>query len=242
VLIVVVNHSTVVSNSHVYDMTLAVNRQLRQDVAPAWGLLPPVVTYLPTDPLLPGTVVLGIFDNADQAGALGWHTESSGGIVYGRVFAQPVLQAGGGIMTSRLSVASVLSHEVIEVFLDAACDLWADDGNGTAYAREACDAVESDSYVITVGTGPNAITATVSDFLTPAWFDPMAAPGSEFDHMRLLTAPFQVRPDGYTILTTVNGIVQKFGEHYPRWRRATKEYPLARTARRLKQGVIKADG
>ena len=236
-LIAVVNHSTEVTDGEVYDMTIAVNRQVRTDVAPLWGIMPPVVTYLAKDPVLPGSAVMGVFDNADQAGDLGWHTETAGGVVYGRVFAQPVLANGGGKLTGALSVCSVLSHEVIEVVGDAACDLWADAGNGTAYARELCDAVESDSYVMMVGTGVTAIKATVSDFLTPAWFDPNAAPGSEFDYMRILTAPFQVRPTGYTITETEGTVSQVFGEKYPEWRKATKEYPIARTARRLKQGA-----
>jgi hypothetical protein len=236
-IIAVVNHSTKVTNQQAYDMTLAVNRQLRTDVAPAWGLLPVPVVYLAADPNVPGSAVLGIFDNADQAGDLGWHTEVSGGVVYGRVFAAPVLANGGDVLSKPLSVASVLSHEAIETLLDMACDLWADNGNGTSYAREGCDAVESDSYLTMLGTGTSALQVSVSDFLAPAWFDPNAAPGSEFDFMRLLTAPFEVRPTGYTI-TMANGTVsQSFGEHYPEWRKDTKDFALARTARRLKQGT-----
>lgn len=235
-LIVVVNHSTVITNSDAYTMALAANRQLRHDVAPIWGMLPPLVTYLPADPVLPGSAVLGIFDDADQAGDLGWHTETAGGVVYGRVFARPVLDNGGDVMTNQLSVSSVLSHEVIEVFLDPACSLWADDFQGTSYAREAADAVESDSYAVTLGTGTSAVRATVSDFLTPAWFDPQAAAGSEFDFMRLVRAPFQVRPTGYTILMKDGAVTQRFGAHYPAWRLATKTSPLARTAKRLEQG------
>jgi hypothetical protein len=237
VIIVVVNHSTLVTNGEVYDMTLAVNRQIRTDVAPAWGLLPPSVAYMAADPVIPGSAVLGIFDDADQAGDLGWHTEVAGGIVYGRIFAAPVLDNGGDVLSKPLSVASVLSHEVCETALDSACDLWADDGNGTAYARELCDAVESDSYMVMVGAGVSAIRCTVSNFLTPAWFDPNAVAGAEFDFMRLATAPFQVRPTGYTITMTEGVVNQTFGEHYPEWRKATKDYPIARTARRLKQGT-----
>ena len=236
-LIVVLNQSSLVTNTDAYEMTLAVNRQIRTDVAPAWGLRPPSVTYLPSDPKIAGSAVIGIFDDADQAGDLGWHTEVTGDVVYGRVFAQPVLANAGGILAGALSIASVLSHEVCETALDSACDLWADAGAGTAYARELCDPVESDSYEITVGTGVNAITATVSNFVTPAWFDPNASGGEEFDYMKLLTSPFQVRSTGYVVTETEGSVSQTFGREYPEWRRATKNYPLARTARRLKQGT-----
>jgi hypothetical protein len=193
--------------------------------------------FFPADPKIAGSAVIGIFDDADQAGDLGWHTEVSGDVVYGRVFAQPVLANGGNAMTNTLSVCSVLSHEVCETTLDSACDLWADAGAGVAYARELCDAVESDSYQVTVGTGTNAIEAMVSDFLLPPWFDPNAAAGEEFDFMKLLTSPFEVRTTGYTITETEGTVSQTFGREYPEWRKAMKDYPLARTARRLKQGI-----
>lgn len=236
--IAVVNMSTLVTHVDAYEMAILADHQLRHHVAPAWDRLPPHVAYFPSaDPVPQGSAVIGILDDADQAGVLGWHTESSGGIVYGRVFARPVLDNGGNALTNQLSVCSVLSHEVIETFLDSACDLWADAGSGTAYAREGCDAVEGDSYALGVGTGPLAISGTVSDFLLPAWFDPMAASGSRFDYLGLVTAPFQVRPTGYTITMTEGNVSQTFGEHYPEWRKATKTWVIARTARRLRQGV-----
>jgi hypothetical protein len=237
VLIAVQNLSSAVSSVDAYEMSLLADYQLRHHVAPAWGLLPPVVSYVNSvHPAAPGTAVISIFDDADQAGDLGWHSEGSGGVIYGRVFAQPVLANGGNAMSDPLSVCSVLSHEAIETFLDSACDLWADGGSGTAYAREGCDAVEGDSYVITIGTGPLAVSGTVSDFLLPGWFDPDA--DAPYDYLGLTTGPLQVRTTGYTLTMTAGAVSQSFGEHYPSWRRATKTYPLARTARRLHQGTV----
>jgi hypothetical protein len=235
-LIAVVNQSTLVSDTDAYNMSLAVNYQVRHHVAPPWGLLPPMLMFVKSAPTVPGSAVIGILDDSDQADALGWHTESAGGVVYGRVFARPVLDNGGDALTKPLSVASVLSHEAIETTLDPACDLWADAGSGTSYAREGCDAVESDSYAVTLGTGASQLSVTVSDFLCPAWFDPMAGPGSAFDYLHLCTAPFQVRPTGYTITMTNGQVNQVFGQHYPAWRKETKQTPVARTARRLEQG------
>lgn len=239
-VIAVTNQSTLVADRDVLAMTAAVGQQLAHHVAPAWGIIPPSVIYMPeTTGLRAGVTVIGIFDDSDQAGDLGWHTEVANGIVYGRVFAAPVLQNGGGALAGALSVASVLSHEAIETAGDPACDLWADAGSGTLYARELCDAVESDSYVMT--SWPNGVPevqqVSVSNFLLPSWFDPDAGTGVPFDYMNLCTAPFQVRPAGYTITQAEGTVAEVFGEHYPEWRQATKTYPIARTARRLRQGM-----
>lgn len=234
-IIGVQNLSTLVSNNLAYAMTLLVNRQLRDHVAPAWGLLPPSAVYIPPE----GTsgmrydAIIGIFDDADQAGDLGWHTEGPDADVYGRVFARPVLDHGGSALSADLSVCSVLSHEAIETLGDAACDQWAQRADGILIARELCDPVESDSYLVTITpTGGEApVSGTVSDFVLPAWFDPEAAPGAT-DHMGLLTAPFQVRPSGYVIQMSGGTVSETWGEFYPAWRKDTKTHPTARTARR----------
>lgn len=128
-LIAVVNESTLVSSQDAYDMCLAVNHQLRHHVAPAWGLVAPELMFATSTPTTPGTAAIGILDDADQANDLGWHTESAAGVVYGRTFARPVLDNGGDALTNPLSVASVLSHEACELFLDPSCNLWADAGH-----------------------------------------------------------------------------------------------------------------
>lgn len=231
-IIVVVNKSTLVTNAQAYNMTLLCEWQARFHAAPAWGLMPPSVTYLANENQAPpGSAVIGIFDNADQAGALGWHTEGPGGIVYGRVFAQPVLSHGGNVLTAPLSVASVLSHEVLETIGDPACNRWCDTGQNKAIALELCDPVESDVYNLTVGT----VTGTVSDFAMPAWFDPSAPGGSHFDWLRLTNAPFQVRSTGYVIVLQEGAVSQVFGAEYPEWRQETKKSELARTAQRLQE-------
>jgi hypothetical protein len=231
--IAVVNHSTLVTNQQAYNMTLLCEWQARYHAAPSYGLTPPVVHYLANENQAPpGSAVLGIFDNADQAGDLGWHTEGPNGIVYGRVFAEPVLQNGGNVLTDALSVASVLSHETLETLGDSSCNRWCDTGNNMAIAQELCDPVESDAYQLTVG----GITGTVSNFVMPAWFDPQAPSVSHFDWLELTHAPFQVRPTGYIIQMVEGNVTQHFGEEYPDWRKQTKESELARTARRLEQG------
>jgi len=238
-IIGVQNLSTLVSNEDCYDMTLLVNRQLRDHVAPAWNLLPPAVVFLAKGVSAAKSAqgqrydaIIGILDNADQAGDLGWHTEGPDADCYGRVFAQPVLANGGNALTDVLSVCSVLSHEAIEMLGDAACDRWAQQNDSTLVAMELADPVESDSYAITISPVAGlTVSGTVSDFVLPDWFDPDAAPGKT-DYLGLVTAPFEVRSTGYVIAQTGGTVSEQWGEQYPAWRKATKQQETSRTSRR----------
>jgi len=235
-LIGVVNKSTLVSDQDAYAMTVLVNHQLRHDAAPAYDRLPPLVRYFGATSSAPaGTFIIGILDNADQAGDLGWHT-----LGYGRVFAKPVLQAGGNALTDTLSVCSVLSHEALETFGDLYANDWSDLGNCTCYAKELADPVESDSYQLTVAApGGDQVTGTVSNFVLPSWFD-LEGTGP-YDQMGLLTQPFEVRPDGYVVAMTDGYTTEQWGEKYPAWRKATKASPSSRTSRRHAKSFAASD-
>lgn len=235
-MITVVNKSTAVTDRDVKAMVRAVATQVRLHAAPAWHRSPVPVVWASTEAdAQPGSWVIAVLDDADQADALGWHTEEQGELIYGRVFAQPVLDAGGDALTRPLSVASVLSHEALEVLVDPSCNLWADTGTGSAVAVEICDPVESASYPVAVrGAGQ----VTVSDFVTPAWFDPQARTGDQFDHLRRCTMPFQLGIGGYAVVMAEGQVSAVYGEHYPAWRKATKQTPLARSARRVHKKEI----
>src|SRR5689334_21146057 len=141
-MICVTNKSTRVSNSDVKAMVQAVAHQVRYDAAPAWGKSPIPVVYISDEKdAQPGAWVIAVMDDSDQADALGWHTEDQGGVIYGRVFASPVLDNGGDALHKPLSVASVLSHEVLEILADQNCNLWANRGDNTAVALEIADPV-----------------------------------------------------------------------------------------------------
>lgn len=229
--IAVINGSSKVSNDDAVTMTEAVASQLWYQAAPLWGRSPAWVTFYPDPAAVPvGAYVIGLADDSDQAGALGWHTEDSSqpAPVYGRVFASPVFDHGGDALHGNLSVASVLSHEVLEAYINPAVNRWADNGAGTEVAMEVGDPVENDSY-------PILHSITVSNFVGPGWFDPQAGPTTRFDWMRRLTGPFTMTSGGYIVTrAATGGEQQQYGEAYPEWRKATKADPLARTARLLR--------
>jgi hypothetical protein len=235
-VIAIVNNSTLFSDADAYLATLACSFQLRAHIAPNWKRPADTVTFFPNLKGVPaGARVLSLFDNADQAGDLGWHTESPTGQVYGKVFVEPVLTNGGFALTGALTVSSVLSHEVGELWADPTCALWADTTQNAAIAYELADPVESDSYSIAVGREPTTEIA-VSNFVYPAWFDAQAPAGSRFDYLGNLKAPFSMNKGGYYVVMTEGTTSQQFGDEYPEWKLATKAHPAARTARRMKAG------
>lgn len=158
-------------------------------------------------------------------GVLGFHTEDQGGKLWGVVAAKPELDNGAKVTTGDWSVSSVLSHEVLEMFIDPNCNLWANDGKGSAYSFEACDPVEAPSYTV------NGVS--VSNFVTPSWFDPLAPATAQFDKLGQLQAAFSILKGGYVVYESAGKEQQKFGDEFPEWRKEMKAGPLARTRRRL---------
>ncbi len=225
-MLYVVNKSTLVSNDDVETMTRACALQLQQHVAPAWGRVPaPVVYTEQVQTAAPGAVVIAIVDTTNQPDALGWHSESRGDVEFGEIAAKPVLDNGGDALTKTLSVASVLSHEVCEWFIDPHCNLTADTGGGKAISVEICDPVESDSYPVQIvasgATTPTAVT--VSNFVLPAWFDPQPAASQKLDYLGSCTQPFEITKGGYAVVIREGKVQQVFGEQFPEWRKVHKD-------------------
>lgn len=243
--IAIVNTSNRVSDADVSTMTAAVAHQVRYHAAPQWSTTaPPVVFHGHVNPatepkdgslhvpdhIPSGAYVLGIFDTDDVPDALGWHSEGDGSLVFGRVNAGVVLDNGGHALTGPLTVSSVLSHEVLEATFDPCVNRWAQDANGRLWAVEVGDPVESDWYVIEVGSDK----VTVSDFVYPAWFDAGAHETARTHWLTAALAPFTVASGGYAVVWDAGGQPQQvFGDHYPDWKRETKLTPYARTAHRL---------
>jgi len=99
--------------------------------------------------------------------------------------------------------------------------------NGSAYSFEVCDPVEAPSYVVS--------GVSVSNFVTPSWFDPLAPSGAQFDKLGHLTAPFTIVKGGYVVYESAGQQQQKYGDDFPGWRKEMKGGPMARTRRRLAQ-------
>ena len=229
-LIAILNQSTLISDSDAAAMTEAIASQVRLDAAPLWDRTPAAVVFY-TDPrAVPATAhgiaLVNTIQDQPQ-GVLGFHTEEQGGKLWGVVAAKPELDSGAKPTSGDWSVSSVLSHEVLEMFIDPNCNLWSNDDKGSAYSFEVCDPVEAPTYDV------NGIS--VSNFVTPSWFDPLAAAHAQFDKLGHLTKPFSILKGGYVVYESAGKENQKFGDDFPAWRKEMKSGPLARTRRRVEQ-------
>ena len=215
-LIAILNQSNgAVADADVATMTAAITTQI-QDVATAWNRAPATVTFYNSASAVPagayGVAIVPTIDG-QPAGVVGYHAEN-----WGVVAAQPIL-ANAQTLTGDWSVSSTLSHEVLEMFIDPACNLLAVDGQGSAYSLEVCDPVEAPTYTVN--------NVSVSNFVTPSWFDPQAPTGARFDKQGQVTAAFTIAAGGYANYVNGGQVKQQWGAKYPGWRKAMKSPPTA---------------
>ena len=229
-LIAILNQSKLVTDTDAVTMTEAIATQVRMDAAPLWDRAPAAVVFYTDPAAVPaaahGIAIVDTIQNQPK-GVLGFHTEDQGAQLWGVVAAKPELDNGGQVLTGDWSVSSTLSHEVLEMFVDPNCNLWANDGKGKAYSLEVCDPVEAPTYTVS--------GVSVANFVTPSWFDPLAPATARFDKLGQLTAGFSVLRGGYMVYESAGKEQQAFGNAFPNWRKEMKTGPLARTRRRLIQ-------
>lgn len=183
--VAVVNYSTTLKDAAVAAFVPAIQRQVSRDFAPIWGI-DAIVAFTAKASVQPFHWVLGIYDNADQANALGDHSVTAAGKPVMKVF---VVDS----QSANVPLSSVASHEMLETlanaFIQSVCLQDNGDGTGTIFAQEVCDPVENDLYRI--------FSAPVSDFITPWWFGEPLPPGAKYDFLGKLSAPFTLSAGGY---------------------------------------------
>jgi len=181
------NQSTVLKDEQVAAAVPALKTQVQRDFAPVWGVDADVKFY-PANEVPLGTWQLGVFDNSDQAGALGYHDLTSDGMPFGKAFARTDMEY-------KSSWTVTLSHELLEMLVDPDVNLSASspfERTLRFYAYEVCDACEADQY------GYEIDGVLVSDFVYPAWFEYFRQVGStQFDYQKRINTPFQILTDGY---------------------------------------------
>lgn len=159
------------------------------------------------------TCPLAIYDSPDASDALGWHSTTEAGRPFGRVFWQPVKEAGGSLLSGPTSLSTVISHEVLEMLGDPYVNWWCDAPDGQLEALELADRTQGDAYDIG--------GVSVSNFLGPRAFS--AGPGP-YDYLGLLKTPFEIRPGGYAIRRDpVLGVNFMWGYNVPEWKKALVE-------------------
>lgn len=226
----IIDKSTLLNDRDFQLMVEACKIQLEQHAAPMW--LRGSWNIVVNQPESVGYPIV-IVDDPDQAGALGYHTQSPGGKVWGRVFVKPVINAKGTMLSGAMSVSAVLSHEVLEAYCDPNVNLWADSLKGSMVAYEVCDPVQGDTYEVTTKSGAKV---SVSNFVLPAWFDPQSDPNAKFDWLAALSKPFTMSKGGYMVtMNSKTGQVKNvFGSVEAETMKNVRQvaHPAARTARK----------
>jgi hypothetical protein len=175
--------------------------------------------------------VLALLDDADQAGALGYHDITTAGQPLGKAFVRTTKADGGQISVT-------VSHELLEMLGDPDVNLIAQSGT-ILYAYETADAVEADALAyeidIPVGWTGAGTKMLVSDFVLPSWFEGFRTSGP-FAFKTPLTKPFELAAGGYIGFMDLNnasaGWQQQTAETNPRARMQARPHLGSRRSRR----------
>ncbi len=163
--------------------------QMRDHIAPAWARLAPppgIFYYSSSDQLADETVgCVVILRDAGVDGAAGLHS------IIGR---KPI----GVVDLSRSALPSrTLSHEIAEMYGNPYLDRWYPMPNGWEVAAELGDPVQRSQYNIDAEILGQHRDVVVSDFVTPAYFDPGAS--GPRSHQQAVDEPFGIAPGGYLV-------------------------------------------
>ena len=191
----VINKSTAVSDADLQSKLPAFQKQVTRDFAPAWGI-DATLKFVAKGAKPPaGSWWLVVFDDSDQAGALGYHDVTQDGLPLGKVFAGSDIKLG-------YNWTVTFTHELLEMLADPEINLTVfrqpNADSGVLYAYEVCDACEADEF------GYPIDGVTVSDFVYPAWFEENRKPGTQFDQQKQITQAFQLLKGGYIGIFDVN--------------------------------------
>ena len=216
---VLVDHGSGLSGADLQKFCTALERQLGDDVAPAWGRYAVPWVAATDEKLADKAWRLHFWKNprqASDAGMLGFHeTRGPDHVPQGHVFVELVKTQGENWTV-------IASHEAVEMAGDEWINLEVSrtrpGGAVELWPRELCDAVQGLHY-------PKG-DVEVSDFVLPEYF--IDGADGPFDFSRGLKAPFTIDHSGYSSVRTIKGgkVTQKdiYGAAYPAWRRELRAF------------------
>jgi len=184
--IVFKNFSTVLTDAQVAAIIPALQTQCDRDFCPVWKCGAVRLRFAAKTEKLSATAwLMGIYDDADQAGALGYHDVTANGTPLGKVFAKTTIDDGG-------SWTVTVSHELLEILADpwiVSCVI--DDSSNRVFALEVCDAVEADELGYKIGG------VQLSDFVLPGFFESGVHKGHSLSFCGHVRKPFELAAGGY---------------------------------------------
>ena len=221
VSIACINKATVNLGVPFDKLTAALQKAYDQHFLPVWGY--PVKLYNTTTPKASDWRFI-YFDDADEAGALGYHDLTDEGQPISKVFVKTTIAAGD-------IVSVTASHELFEMVIDPIANLWAEAADGTEYAYEMSDPVEEDTFLVD--------GIQISNFVHPSWFEPFKhPPKTKFDHLGLLKKPFSMTKGGYVIVKKKGKVTEQFASKAKAKRFAKEKRRGHRSEERKPRGLL----
>jgi hypothetical protein len=165
------------------EIAAALQRQLSRDVGPIWEVNATIDAFALLEHVPPGYWPILVADNYPGPESVGIHLDLNG---------QPF-----SLVEASPSWSLTVSHEVIEMVVDPWGSRTVPGGSPMAgqglvdILVEACDPSGGAQWGYTVNG------YLVSDFCTPNYYDPVAAPGVRYSFTGALTGPRQILRDGY---------------------------------------------
>jgi hypothetical protein len=189
------NNATVLLGVDFDSLVAAMQKYIDAHVAPIWGT---PAKLIKTRGFKPGAWAIVFLDNADQPGALAYHDLTPDGLPVSKVFVKTTLK-------NKDLVSVSASHELVEMLVDPAVNMMTTGPDPKAtYDYECADPVEESSFPVD--------GIPMSDFVYPAYFESFRRPESvRFDHMNLVTKPFQILKGGYQVVMKNGKDTEKFG-------------------------------
>ena len=219
------NNSTVPLGVDFDRLIAAMQKYVDDHVAPVWGT---PAKLIKTRGFKRGAWAMVFLDNADQPGALAYHDLTPEGLPVSKVFVKTTLK-------NKELVSVSASHELVEMLVDPAINMMTTGPDPkVTYDYESADPVEEESFSV------NGIP--MSDFVYPAYFESFRQPKSvRFDHMKLVTKPFQLLKGGYQSMMKNGKETQTFGSTAKKKRFEQEDRRGHRSETRRKGKLLKVE-
>jgi hypothetical protein len=189
-----INKATVDLGVDFNRLIVALQTFVDRHFAPVWGTQAKLVR---SREFIDGAWAMVFLDDPDAAGLEGYHELTRHRLPLSKVFVKTTLKDG-----EKVSVTA--SHELAEMLVDPAGNLWAEGPHGRLYGYEMADAVEEAHFKID--------GILMSDFVYPAFFEVFRKPHSaRFDHCRKVTRPLQLLKGGYHLVRKGGVVKEVFG-------------------------------
>ena len=216
--LVILDHVSGINATALQAFASALDEQINEDVAPAWGRF--VTPWVGTNEavLSPNAWRLHIWkdqQSAADAGALGHHeTQGKDHVPIGHVFIKSCVDDGETWTT-------VASHEALEMVGDEWINLDVTRIVGhriQLWPRELCDAVQGTHYM--------KRGVLMSNFVLPEYF--IDGADGPFDQMHILHRPFEIHHTGYSAIREItNAHVREraiYGAAYPEAKKEPRKF------------------